>query len=122
MLGALFGQFDANLVLIENRLGVFISARGNRVQIEGPEEGVARARDVLKTMHQRLMKGEELDPGLLLQQGGAEMGDVADPVHGAGQAARRRLGQGDQFGETGRGHRPRPAAVGAAAAGGGRPP
>ena len=36
ILGALFGQFDANLVQIENRLGVFISARGNRVQIEGP--------------------------------------------------------------------------------------
>ncbi len=63
MLGALFGQFDANLVLIENRLGVFISARGNRVQIEGPEDNVARARDVLKTMHQRLIQGHELDPG-----------------------------------------------------------
>ncbi len=63
MLGALFGQFDANLVLIENRLGVFISARGNRVQIEGPEDSVARARDVLKTMHQRLMKGDEVDAG-----------------------------------------------------------
>jgi len=63
ILGALFGQFDANLVLIENRLGVFISARGNRVQIEGSEDSVARARDVLKTMHQRLMQGQELDPG-----------------------------------------------------------
>lgn len=63
ILGALFGQFDANLVQIENRLGVFISARGNRAQIEGPEESVARARDVLKTMHQRLMNGQELDAG-----------------------------------------------------------
>ena len=63
ILGALFGQFDANLVLIENRLGVFISARGNRVQIEGPEDGVARARDVLRAMHQRLIQGHELDPG-----------------------------------------------------------
>jgi phosphate starvation-inducible PhoH-like protein len=34
--GALFGQFDTNLVQIENRLGVYISARGNKVQIEGP--------------------------------------------------------------------------------------
>ena len=48
MLGALFGQFDANLVLIENRLGVFISARGNRVQIEGPEDSVARARATVR--------------------------------------------------------------------------
>ena len=28
----LFGQFDANLVQVENRLGVFISARGDHVQ------------------------------------------------------------------------------------------
>jgi phosphate starvation-inducible PhoH-like protein len=63
ILGALFGQFDANLVQIENRLGVFISARGNRAQIEGPEDAVGRARDVLKAMHQRLTQGHELDPG-----------------------------------------------------------
>ncbi len=63
ILGALFGQFDANLVQIENRLGVFISARGNHVQIEGPEDSVARARDVLKAMHQRLISGQELDAG-----------------------------------------------------------
>ena len=63
VLGALFGQFDANLVQIENRLGVFIAARGNRVQIEGPEEPVARARDVLKGLHQRLLQGQELDAG-----------------------------------------------------------
>lgn len=65
ILGALFGQFDANLVQIENRLGVFISARGNRVQIEGPEDPVARAREVLKGLHKRLLKGEELDAGAI---------------------------------------------------------
>ena len=63
ILGALFGQFDANLVQIENRLGVYIAARGNRIQIEGPEEAVARARDVLKGMHARLLSGQELDSG-----------------------------------------------------------
>ena len=65
ILGALFGQFDANLVQIENRLGVYIAARGNKVQIEGPEEPVARARDVLKGMHQRLISGQELDVGVV---------------------------------------------------------
>ncbi|MFA7587170.1 MAG: PhoH family protein [Novosphingobium sp.] len=65
ILGPLFGQFDANLVLIENRLGVFISARGNRIQIEGPEDSVGRARDVLKTMHQRLDQGHEIDAGAI---------------------------------------------------------
>ena len=63
MLGPLFGQFDANLVLIENRLGVFIAARGNKVQIEGPEDSVARARDVLKAMVARLQAGRDLDSG-----------------------------------------------------------
>jgi phosphate starvation-inducible PhoH-like protein len=63
MLGALFGQFDANLVQIENRLGVYIAARGNRIQIEGPEDPVARARDVLKGMYQRLEQGLQLDAG-----------------------------------------------------------
>ena len=63
ILGALFGQFDANLVQIENRLGVYIAARGNRVQIEGPEDAVARAADVLRGLHQRLMIGQEIDSG-----------------------------------------------------------
>ena len=63
LLGALFGQFDANLVQIENRLGVYIAARGNRIQIEGPEDAVARARDVLKGMYQRLEQGQQLDSG-----------------------------------------------------------
>ena len=35
LINAVFGEFDRNLVAIENRLGVYISARGNRVQIEG---------------------------------------------------------------------------------------
>ena len=44
LLGPLFGQFDKNLVAIENRLGVYIQARGNRIQIEGEAESAARAR------------------------------------------------------------------------------
>ena len=31
LLGSLFGQFDQNLITIENRLGVYIAARGNKV-------------------------------------------------------------------------------------------
>ena len=62
-LGALFGDFDANLVHIENRLGVYISARGNKVLIEGHEEGIARARDVLMAMLEQLKQGREVDAG-----------------------------------------------------------
>lgn len=63
VLGALFGQFDANLVQLENRLGVFIAARGNRIQIEGRSDDVARARDVLRGLHQRLLQGHDIDSG-----------------------------------------------------------
>ena len=63
VLGALFGQFDANLVMMENRLGVFIAARGNRIQIEGSEEGVARAAEVLRGLHNRLLGGQDIDAG-----------------------------------------------------------
>ena len=65
LLGALFGQFDANLVQVENRLGVFISARGDQIHIEGPEDAVARARGVLQTMYDKLALGEDLDGGLI---------------------------------------------------------
>ncbi|WP_170002147.1 PhoH family protein [Pseudopontixanthobacter vadosimaris] len=63
LLTPLFGQFDANLVQLENRLGVFISARGNMVQVEGPEDAVARTRDVLRKMYDRLALGHEIDSG-----------------------------------------------------------
>ncbi len=53
LLGTLFGQFDQNLVAIENRLGVYIAARGNRLQIEGMAESAARARDVLTGLYNR---------------------------------------------------------------------
>ncbi|HYD26032.1 MAG TPA: PhoH family protein, partial [Croceibacterium sp.] len=65
MLGNLFGEFDANLVQIENRLGVLIAARGNKVVIEGPDDDVARARDVLVSMHEKLLAGQQLDSGMI---------------------------------------------------------
>ena len=63
LLGPLFGEFDRNLVAIEDRLGVYIAARGNRVQIEGDPESAARARDVLTGLYNRLDKGEDIDTG-----------------------------------------------------------
>ncbi|WP_041685202.1 PhoH family protein [Erythrobacter litoralis] len=65
LLVPLFGQFDANLVQVENRLGVFIAARGDQIQIEGPEDSVARARDVLRAMYDRLAIGQDLDAGAI---------------------------------------------------------
>jgi phosphate starvation-inducible PhoH-like protein len=63
LLAGLFGQFDQNLITIENRLGVWIQARGTRVAIEGEEQAIARARDVLLTLYSRLERGLPADSG-----------------------------------------------------------
>ena len=65
LLPQLFGQYDQNLVALENRLGVFITARGDKIGLEGAAESVALARDVLADLYRRLQRGEEIDAGLL---------------------------------------------------------
>ncbi len=61
----LFGEFDKNLLLLENRLGVYITARGNKVGLEGTAEAVASARDVLNGLYNRIIRGEIIDTGLI---------------------------------------------------------
>jgi phosphate starvation-inducible protein PhoH and related proteins len=61
LITTVFGEFDRNLVAIENRLGVYISARGNRVQIEGEAGSIARARDILNDIYSRVLRGEDID-------------------------------------------------------------
>ena len=61
LLGPLFGDYDRHLVMIEQRLGVNISARGNRVVIDGEPDAAARARDVLLGLYNRLDQGHDID-------------------------------------------------------------
>ncbi|ARS26215.1 PhoH family protein [Sphingomonas sp. KC8] len=63
LLGRLFGEYDRNLVSIENRLGVYIGARGNRLQIEGEAQAAARAREVLSGLYNRIVQGQDIDSG-----------------------------------------------------------
>jgi phosphate starvation-inducible PhoH-like protein len=63
LLGRLFGEFDQNLVAIENRFGVYVAARGNKLQIEGEAEAIGRARDVLTGLYNRLVQGQDIDAG-----------------------------------------------------------
>ena len=65
LLGRLFGEYDQNLVAIENRLGVYVSARGNKLQIEGEAAAAARAREVLTGLYNRIVKGEDVDSGMV---------------------------------------------------------
>jgi phosphate starvation-inducible PhoH-like protein len=61
LLGPLFGDYDRHLVMIEDRLGVHVAARGSRVMIEGEPEAAARAREVLMGLYDRLDKGQDVD-------------------------------------------------------------
>ena len=65
LMAQLFGEYDQNLLLLENRLGVYITARGNRVGLEGNAESVAAARDVLQGLYNRIVRGERVDTGLV---------------------------------------------------------
>ncbi|MBB4837154.1 MULTISPECIES: PhoH family protein [Sphingomonas] len=65
LLPQLFGEFDSNILALEERLGVYIHARGQRVQIEGTTEAVAHAREVLQELHARVIRGEVIDTGLI---------------------------------------------------------
>ena len=63
LLARVLGEYDRNLVAIENRLGVYIAARGNKLQIEGEAASCARARDVLTGLYNRVVQGQDIDTG-----------------------------------------------------------
>lgn len=65
LLPQLFGEYDSNILAMEERLGVYIHARGQRVVIEGSAEAVAHAREVLQELHSRVIRGEAIDTGLI---------------------------------------------------------
>ncbi|WP_068084738.1 PhoH family protein [Polycladidibacter stylochi] len=63
LIGDLFGQFDQNLALIEQRLGVDAVARGNQVTLRGAKAACEQARITLESLYDRLQKGHEVHPG-----------------------------------------------------------
>src|ERR1700734_202035 len=60
---SLFGQYGQNLALIERRLGVAATSRGNHVTLEGSREACEQARQVLESLYERLKSGDELVQG-----------------------------------------------------------
>lgn len=59
----LLGEFDANLALVEDRLGIEAHAHGNVVILSGPEAACEIARDVLEKLYARVANGEHVGPG-----------------------------------------------------------
>ena len=58
----LFGQFDQNLALLEQKLGVDARARGNTVTITGEEIATDQARRALDYLYDRLQGGGNVEP------------------------------------------------------------
>lgn len=63
LLPRLLGQYDANLAVIEQRLGITAHAHGNAVILEGSSDSCAIARAALESLYQQVAKGAELTPG-----------------------------------------------------------
>ena len=60
LLGKVFGEFDQHLIALENRLGVYISARGTSLVIEGEPQAAAQARDTLLNLYARAEAGSSI--------------------------------------------------------------
>ena len=76
LIPALFGEFDQNLAMIEQRLGVDAVGRGNQVTIRGESDALNRARLALDILYGRLQKGDDLTPGDV--DGAIRMAEAAD--------------------------------------------
>lgn len=63
LLPMLFGEHDRHLVRLEQKLGVSLVSRGNRLAISGPHSAAERARDALMFLYDRLRRGLTVDMG-----------------------------------------------------------
>ncbi len=63
MLTQLFGENDANLVQLEQKLGVAMVSRGNLLAITGNESKVGIAREIMNNLYERLESGKDVDKG-----------------------------------------------------------
>ncbi len=59
----LLGDYDANLAVLEDRLGVEAVVNGNAVSLRGPEASCATAKSVLEQLYGRLAQGETIGAG-----------------------------------------------------------
>eukprot|EP00657_Telonema_sp_P-1_P009078 TRINITY_DN3255_c0_g1_i1.p1 TRINITY_DN3255_c0_g1~~TRINITY_DN3255_c0_g1_i1.p1 ORF type:complete len:138 (-),score=39.85 TRINITY_DN3255_c0_g1_i1:119-532(-) len=73
-----YGQHDKNLARIEQRLGVVLINRGNRVAIEGSVDRADVARKVLNDLYRMAQSGQAVDVGEV--DGAVRMMEGVEPV------------------------------------------
>ena len=61
-----FGDFDANLKLLEKALGVSVTTRDNQIKLAGEENNIEKAGEVIDLLMQILLKGETIDEQKIL--------------------------------------------------------
>ena len=59
----LLGDYDANLAVLEDRLGVEAVVNGNAVSLRGPRPPAPRRKSVLEQLYERLAQGEMIGVG-----------------------------------------------------------
>ncbi len=84
----LFGEFDANLAVLEARLGVEAVAHGNLLSLSGPEDACEIARKVLEGLYARAQQSQPVTPAdvegaIRIAIGRADAGPAADSGKGA---------------------------------------
>ena len=87
LLSSLFGEHDEHLALIESRLGVDITPRGNRIAVRGSEEARDKAGQVLERLYGLARQGHDIGPGDV--DGAIRMTRLAEEAeHAEGSAIR----------------------------------
>ncbi len=81
LLAALFGEHDQHLAIIEDRLDVELTPRGNHLSLHGDSADCTRARKVLDSLYERLQQGLEVGSGEVegaIRMVGAAVSEVTD--------------------------------------------
>ncbi|MCR5857711.1 PhoH family protein [Mesorhizobium sp. J428] len=73
---AIYGQFDQNLALIEQKLGVDLRSKGNQLSVRGSTVAAEQARRALDYLYERAQKGSEIAPSDV--EGAIRMAVAAD--------------------------------------------
>lgn len=88
VLSLLMGEHDAHLALIESRLSVTITPRGNRLAIRGERDQAELTRSVLLNLYSKAARGEDINRGEI--DGAIRMVKVAEEKDVAGGGVRTR--------------------------------
>jgi phosphate starvation-inducible protein PhoH and related proteins len=81
----LLGDYDANLAVLEDRLGIQAVVNGNVVSLRGPEQSRETAKSVLEQLYGRLAQGEMIGVGEVV--GAIRHSRTAEPGIEADQSA-----------------------------------